>query len=291
MQRPDHSVIHTDQAARLRSLMRRRHHRPGTTLAILSGKGGVGKSNLAVNLSICLSERGLRVALMDLDMGLANADVLMNLQPRYTVAHVVGGARPIEEVCLRGPGGICFMPGASGVHGLSNLSEFERQHLITQLHKLAASADIAVFDLGAGLSRNVLSFAHIAERAWVVTTPEPTAVTDAYASIKALRKERYRGSISLVVNMADSRAQAEAAYTRVAGVAQKFLNLSVANAGYLLHDTSVELAVQARCPFVIRYPGSNASACIAAMASEVARTCTPPQRRSGLLQRVAGLFV
>src|SRR3990172_8744202 len=140
-----------DQAAQLRQMMRG-HRRSALTLAVMSGKGGVGKSNVAVNLSICLSERGLRVALMDVDMGLANADVLMNLQPRYTLAHLAGGARSVEEVCLRGPGGICFMPGASGVHTLSNLSEFERQHLIVQLHKLAASADIAVLDLGAGLS-------------------------------------------------------------------------------------------------------------------------------------------
>jgi len=215
----------------------------------------------------------------------------MNLHPRYTLAHVIGGARSIEEVCVRGPGGICFMPGANGVHALSNLSDFERHHLIGQVRKLALSADIAVLDLGAGLSRSVLSFAHVAERAWVVTTPEPTAVTDAYATIKALHKERYHGTVSLLVNMADSRAQAEDTYRRVNGVAQKFLNLSVANAGYLLHDTSVELAVQARCPVVIRYPGSNASACVAAMASEVARTCAPPQRRGGFLQRVAGLFV
>lgn len=272
-------------------MMRRRHRRNSSTIAILSGKGGVGKSNIAVNLSVCLAEQGLRVALTDLDMGLANADVLMNLHPRYTLAHLVGGARALEEICLRGPGGICFLPGASGVHALYNLSEFERQHLITQLHKLAASADIAVFDLGAGLSRNVLSFAHVAERVWVVTTPEPTAVTDAYATVKALHKERYRGSISLVVNMSDSRAQAEATYRRIAAVAQKFLNFPIANAGYLLHDSSVELAVQARCPFVIRCPGSNASACIAAMASEVARSCALPQPRSGLLHRVAGLFV
>jgi flagellar biosynthesis protein FlhG len=290
MERPHHHVPHTDQATRLRSLVRRRRH-VASTIAVLSGKGGVGKSNIAVNLSICLSERGLRVALLDLDLGLANADVLMNLQPRYTLAHVIGGARSIEEVCVRGPGGICFMPGASGVHSLSNLSDFERHHLIGQLRKLALSADIAVFDLGAGLSRGVLSFAHVADCAWVVTTPEPTAVTDAYAAIKALRKERYHGSVSLLVNMADSRSQAEATYRRVAAVAQKFLDFSVANAGYLLHDSSVELAVQARCPVVIRYPGSNASACIAAMASEVARSCAPRQRPGGLLHRVAGLFV
>ena len=279
-----------DQAAQLRE-MARGHRRSALTLAVMSGKGGVGKSNVAVNLSICLAERGLRTALMDLDMGLANADLLMNLQPRYTLAHLVAGVRTIEEISVRGPGGIQFIPGASGTQGLANLSEFERQNLISQLHKLDASTDIIVFDLGAGISRNVTSFANAADRAWVVTTPEPTALTDAYATVKALQREQCRAKIALVVNMANSRAEAQAAYRRVAGVARKFLNFSIADGGYMLQDTAVELAVQARCPFVIRYPGSNASACIAAMASEVARSCAASPSRGGFFKRVAGLFV
>jgi flagellar biosynthesis protein FlhG len=271
--------------------MMRGHHRSALTVAVMSGKGGVGKSNVAVNISICLAERGLRVALVDLDMGLANADLLMDLHPRYTLAHLVAGVRTIDEISVAGPGGIRFIPGASGTHGLANLSEFERQNLISQLHKLEANTDIIVFDLGAGISRNVTSFAHAADRAWVVTTPEPPALTDAYATIKALHREQYRSPIALVVNMANSRAEAQLAFRRVAGVARKFLNFPIADGGYMLQDTAVELAVQARCPFVIRYPGSNASACIAAMASEVARTCAAPPRRGGFFKRVAGLFV
>jgi len=267
------------------------HRRTALTLAVMSGKGGVGKSNVAVNLSICLAERGLRTVLMDLDMGLANADLLMNLQPRYTLSHLITGIKTIGEISVRGPGGIRFIPGASGTQCLANLTEFERHHLISQLHKIDANADIIVFDLGAGISRNVTSFAHAADRAWVVTTPEPTALADAYATVKALQREQCRAKIALVVNMANSRAEAQAAYRRVAGVTQKFLNFSIADGGYMLQDTAVELAVQARCPFVIRYPGSNASACIAAMASEVARSCAAPPRRGGFFKRVAGLFV
>ena len=279
-----------DQATRLREIARASLP-SALTIAITSGKGGVGKSSIAVNLSICLTAKGVRTTLVDVDMGLANADVLLNLQPRYTLSHVLSGSRSIDEAVLQGPGGIRFVPGASGLHELADLSEFERQHLIAQFRKLEANTDILVLDCGAGLSRNVMSFALAADRVVVVTTPQPTAVTDAYAMIKALQRQGASGRVSLFANMAESRAQAQATYDRIAGVARKFLDYSVAYDGYMLHDTAVELAVLARCPFVIRYPGSNASACIAALAGELSRTISGQPRRGGFLRRVAGLFV
>ncbi len=251
----------------------------------------MGKSNVAVNLSICLAAKGLRVALIDVDMGLANADLLMNVRPRYTLSHVLSGLRTIEEVCMEGPGGVCFIPGASGLHELADLSEFERQNLISQLQKLERGTDIVVLDCGAGVSRNVMSFALSADQVLVVTTPEPTALTDAYVTIKALHREGCTARICSFVNMADSRAAAIATYERLADVAKRFLNYSIADCGYMLHDTAVELAVRARCPFVIRYPGSNASACIAATAREMIRTLAGQRRGGGFFSRVAGLFV
>jgi len=281
---------HQDQADRLRSLVRRR--RRGTRhIAVVSGKGGVGKSNIAVNLAISLALRGRRTVLVDLDVGLANDDLLMNIQPRYTLAHLVRGVRSVEDICIEGPGGIRFVPGASGTEGLANLSAFERENLIAQLRYLDRNTDIAVYDCGAGISMAVLGFAMSAEEVVVVTTPQPTALTDAYATVKSLLRLDFEGSISLFVNMADSRADAEAAFERIAKVADRFLNYSVANSGYMLHDSAVERAVKARNPFVIREPGSNASACLTAVAESLARDRVAPPRRGGLFQRVAGLFV
>ena len=148
-----------------------------------------------------------------------------------------------------------------------------------------------VLDCGAGISHNVLSFALASDYVLVVTTPQPTALTDAYATIKALHRKGCAGGIRLLGNMVHSRAEAEASYQRLAQVARRFLNYSVADSGYMLHDTAVELAVQERCPFVIRYPGSNASACIAAMASDMTRTCAGQPGRGGFFKRVVGLFV
>jgi len=282
--------LRKDQAAGLRELVRRRAA-SGVTLAVTSGKGGVGKSNVAVNLSICLAVKGLRVTLVDADMGLANADLLMDLHPRYTLSHVLSGVRTIEDICTEGPGGMRFVPGGSGLDRLANLSELERQSLIAQLQKLETSTDIVVLDCGAGISRNVTSFALAADQVLVVTTPQPTAVTDAYAIIKSLRREKCAAGMGLFVNMAHSRAEARATYERIAGVCQRFLNYSVADRGYMLHDSRVELAVRNRCPFVIRYPGSNASACIAAIADQLARTVLARAPRGGFFKRVVGLFV
>lgn len=281
---------HKDQATRLRELTRQRR-RPGMTLAVTSGKGGVGKSNLAVNLSICMAAQGLRVTLVDVDMGLANADLLLNVNPRYNLTHVVTGVRTMAQISVAAPGGIHFVPGSSGRQELANLSDFERQNLILQLRTLQNSTDIVVLDCGAGISRNVVSFALAADHVMVVTTPQPTALTDAYAMIKILHRTHGRGRIGLVVNMAGSRAEAEGAYQRIAQVADRFLHYTVASDGYMLHDTRVDQAVRERCPFVIRYPESDASACVAAMATEVTRPCHPRARRGGLMRRVAGLFV
>lgn len=269
-----------------------RHRAPrAVTIAVTSGKGGVGKSNLAVNLSISLASQGLRVTLADVDMGLANADVLMNLHPVFTLAHVLSGIRSIDEISMDGPGGIRFVPGASGLDTLANLTDFERGNLLAQLSKLNTSTEIVVLDCGAGISRNVLAFATSADHVIVVSTPQPTAMTDAYAMIKALHRHGHRGEITLVVNMAASFAEARSAHHRIAGVARKFLNLTIAEGGYLLHDRCVDQAVRERCPFVIRYPGSNAAACMHGIAASLARRFTMREaRRGGFLKKVVGLF-
>ena len=287
---PNFNLHRRDQASGLRELARGGGG-SSLSLAILSGKGGVGKTNLAVNLAICLAARGLRVSLVDLDMGLANADLLIGIQPRYTLAQLVGGIRTLDEITMEGPAGVRFVPGASGLHQIANLSEFERQNLLMHLQKLEDSTDIIVFDCGAGISRNVIRFALAAQRVMVVTTPEPTAITDAYAAIKTLQRDQYRHGVGVLVNKVSSRGEAEATFRRLAGVAKRFLNYPIAYSGYVLQDTTVALAVQARCPVVIRYPGSNASACIAAVADSLVEDRADQPRRDGFFRRVAGLFV
>jgi len=303
----DHPV--QDQAARLRQLVAARSaHRPGAkpagnapplivrrplahTVAVASGKGGVGKTNVAVNLAICLASRGLKVALLDLDMGLANADLLLDVRCPYNLSHVVSGLRPIEQVGATAAAGVFFIAGASGVESLADLAEFERQHLVDQTRRLEEQYDMIVLDCGAGISRNVLSFSLAADICLLVTTPEPPALTDAYAVAKVLVKNNHQGSIRLLVNLAESRLEAEQVAGRVAGVSQRFLNYRLADGGYLLQDSHVELAVRQRCPFVLRYPRCAASACMTAVANRLAEGCGAASQAGGFFRRVVGLFV
>ena len=282
-----------DQAARLRALVAEGGPaRPmAHAVAVTSGKGGVGKTNVAVNLAICLASRGLNVALLDMDLGLANADLLLGTQSPYNLAHVVSGLRPIDQVGTMAPGEIFFIPGASGIDRLANLTDFEREHLIAQMHRLEQRHDVLVLDCGAGISRNVLSFALAADTCLLVTTPDPMAVTDAYATIKALAQNQHHGSIRLLVNLADSRREAREVLTRIAAVAQRFLEFPIADGGYMLQDTHVELAVRQRCPFVLRYPRCAASACMAAIACRLARSDPAARQSGGFFRRVVGLFV
>jgi flagellar biosynthesis protein FlhG len=169
-----------DQATSLREMARRTVPR-AQTIAITSGKGGVGKTNLSVNLSAVLAAMKRRVVLIDADLGLANADILCNVQPRFNLAHVVAGQRRLAEVMMPVPGGFSLIPGASGLAKMADLAETDRRRIVTDLDSVAENADVLIIDTGAGIGRNVLSFTSSADHVVIVTTPEPTAITDAYA--------------------------------------------------------------------------------------------------------------
>ena len=254
-----------DQATQLRSMVQQR--RRASVIAVTSGKGGVGKSNVSVNLAIKLAAAGKDVVLLDADMGLANADVLVQHRPSI---QPVARHRPQERAARRswspGPGGFRLIGGASGLARMADLSDDDRQRLITALAELEDEVDVILIDTGAGISPNVLAFTRAADHVLVVTTPEPTAITDAYAVIKVLTRGGDQRRISLLVNQVTSAAEAKIVQDRIAKVARQFLNVTVFEGGYVFADDQVPASVRKRQPFVLASPRCPAAGCITQLA-------------------------
>jgi len=258
-------VSFLDQAARLRRLAAQRKSpilkAPKRTrvITITSGKGGVGKTNFVVNLAIALSMHGKRVYILDADLGLANADVVLGMVPKHTLHDVVQKKKTLAEIAVTGPAGITLLPGGSGLTELADLPDAEREALIEELLQLEGLADILLIDTGAGLSRTVLSFVEAADEMFVVTTPEPTAIRDAYGVIKVAVQKHSQKKISVIVNMArDAREGSETA-ERLLTVSRRFLQIDLQFLGAIRADLQVVEAVKQQQPFVILFPRSRAA--------------------------------
>src|SRR5688572_10964684 len=233
-----------DQASQLRSLVRERtatdagagasatprppRQRRASVIAVTSGKGGVGKSNIAVNLAIQFAAAGKAVVLLDADLGLANADVLCNVDLRSNLAHVIARKKELHEVMVDAPGGFSLIGGASGLARMADLTDADRQRLVDAMGELETHADVILIDTGAGISPNVLSFTRAADHVLVVTTPEPTAITDAYAVVKVISRDATaERRLSLLVNQARSSGEGQVVYERIAKVAKQFLGVGL----------------------------------------------------------------
>jgi flagellar biosynthesis protein FlhG len=240
-------------------------------IAVTSGKGGVGKSNIAVNLAAALGTRGLKVCLIDGDLGLANADILCNLSPRLTLEHVMTGRCRLADVMLPAPGGFRLIPGASGVARLADLGHESRHTLLQQLMALEHVADVLIIDCGAGINANVVGFAAAANTVIVTTTPEPTSLTDGYAMVKLLltQSASHHNRVEVVVNMVESEREAAAVFHRLERVSQTFLKQAPQYGGAIPQDDEVVQAVRARIPFVLCAPDSPAARAIHRLADKL----------------------
>jgi len=263
-----------DKAAHLRQMVTESGRRPGI-LAVASGKGGVGKSNIATNLSVSLAAAGHKVLLVDADISLGNVDLLMNINPRYNISHILAGRKSIEDVVHVGPEGLEIICGASGLVELANLNKFQQNMLMHQLKRLQEGKDIVIADTGAGISESVIAFCLAADNVLVVTTPEATAMTDAYAMIKVLVRNNLRGRISLVVNKADSIAQGKKVYRQISSVASRFLETPIYDAGVLLRDERLVNAVRQRKPVVMAYPNAPITKSLTALAARLIKNSAP----------------
>ncbi len=255
-----------DQAEKLRELMQNRKEdtRLNTRIiAVSSGKGGVGKTNIAINLALSYAELGKKVTVMDADLGLANVNVVLGVIPKYNLYHVIRQQKKMKDIIMDTSYGIKIVAGASGFSKIANLSEDERKIFIQELDELA-NADIIIIDTGAGVSNNVISFIAAADDVIIVTTPEPTAITDAYGIIKiiATEIENIDLGLKLVVNRVNSVTEGKKVAQRVISIANNFLNIKVDYLGFIYNDKLVHNAVIKQKPFFSIDPHSKASICI-----------------------------
>lgn len=238
------------------------------TIAVTSGKGGVGKTNLAANLGVVFSQMGKRTIIFDADLGLANVDVFFNLHPRYTLKHVVSGEKEISEILVEGPAGTIVVPASSGVEMMANLPGEQRLRLLGKLSELCGFGDLMVIDTAAGISENVISFAAASDVVLIVATPDPASITDAYATIKLINKRRRR-PFKLVVNMARSESQGRDVALSLSLACRRFLGLELDYLGFIPEDPAVNKALRRQVPLVLQYPGSIAARHITAIAGKL----------------------
>lgn len=254
-----------DQAEKLRQIMRNKEQSGGQSriIAISSGKGGVGKTNLAINLAIAYSRLGKKVVVMDADLGLANVNVVLGVIPRYNLYHLIRQQKKMRDILLNTNYGIQIVAGASGFSKIANLSDEERQGVIEELGELS-SADIIIIDTSAGVSSNVLSFVAAADDVIIVTTPEPTAITDAYGIVKIIATEidNLELGLKLVVNRVKSVTEGRRVAERVINIAGQFLNIKLDYLGYIYDDIQVHNAVVKQKPFIVMDAKGKASICV-----------------------------
>ena len=257
--------------------------RPIHVVSVTSGKGGVGKTNIVVNVGIAMSKAGLKVMIFDADLGLANVDVLLGLTPRFNIRHVISGECPLKDVIVEGPEGMKILPAASGIDEVTHLSETEKLDLLTHFETYDGDIDVLLIDTGAGIGRNVLYFNSAARQIIVVATPEPTSITDAYALMKVLATRYDEKKFTLLVNNVRNERDAKNVYSNLSNVAERFLNISIDFAGYIPYDSNLSKAVARQKSLIQAYPKSAASQAFESLAKVISKR-REDDRMKGSLQ-------
>ncbi len=251
-------------------------------IAVASGKGGVGKTNVVANLAVSLSKAGKRVLLLDADLGLGNLDVLLGLVPRHTLEDVLVGTHTLAEIMLKGPAGINVLPASSGVPRLTSLTESQQLMIQEQLADLAAEMDVLLIDTGAGISPNVTFFASSADETMVIISPEPTSLTDAYALIKVLARQFRERRFKVLVNQAKSPREASEVFGKLDVAVDRFLHVSVELVGAIPYDDYIHMAVMQQKAVADIFPEAPAAQAFKQLAQHVVQWPKPGLPKSSV---------
>lgn len=278
-----------DQAEGLRNIMKLQSQKSTSRLiAVTSGKGGVGKSNTAINLALCLKRQGKRVVILDADFGLANVEVMFGVIPKYTMADMMFNGKELKDIIMEGPEGVNFISGGSGIANLSKIGNNEIQKVVSELWMLEAMTDVVIIDTGAGIAPSVLEFLAASPEIILVTTPEPTSITDAYALIKALNLypgfKKETAKIGLIANKVMSSGEGDNLYDKLNSVVKRFLDINLEWLGCIPQDNCVSKSVMKQKPVCLMYPNSAAAKAYEQMADRIMNN-TPVEQlpRTGII--------
>ncbi len=263
-----------DQASKLREMMEtKREELTSRVIAVTSGKGGVGKTTLSVNLAIEIAKTGKKVVVFDADFGLANVEVMLGIRPQYNLLDLIHNKKKIEQIITKGPEGIGFISGGSGVSELAMLDNTSIKLLISELVKLDKMYDVVIIDTGAGITDSVLEFVMVSPEVLLVVTPEPTSITDAYSLLKVLRRKETFNPIYKTINVVSNRVTNEnegmEIYNKINTVSSKFLNTKLKFLGSVVHDKNASMAIIEQKPVVMAYPASSSARDISALADRL----------------------
>ncbi len=233
--------------------------KPVRVIAVTSGKGGVGKTNLSVNLGVALAQMGRKTALLDADMGLANVDILLGMSPKFNLSHVMNGEKALADIMLDGPEGLKIIPASSGLQHMSELTSTEQAGLIHAFSDIDKDLDVLIVDTAAGITAGVVNFARACQEVIVVVCDEPTSLTDAYAYIKLLNRDYGLNTFHIVTNMVKSAEHGLTLFGKLTKVTDHYLDVSLRFEGAIPMDEHLRKAVQKQKPVIVSFPGSDAS--------------------------------
>ena len=268
-----------DQAQNLRNIIKAGGTKEvlSRVITVTSGKGGVGKSNLAINLAISLSRLGKKVVVLDADFGLANIEVMLGIRPQYNLSDLMFRGKSLSEIITAGPENVGFISGGSGIREMTNLTKEQLINLSSRLSELDRQTDVVIIDTGAGISGNVMEFVVLSGEVLLIATPEPTSITDAYALLKTLNYQpeftREHCHIKLIANKVSNEKDGRELFEKLSVVADKFLNISLEYMGAVPSDNNMSKAVMKQQPLSVAYPNSQAARAI----DDMARILAAPQ--------------
>ncbi len=260
--------------------------------AVTSGKGGVGKSTLSLNLGIALSAAGKRVLLVDADLGLANIDILLGIAPEYNLQDLLRGRASAFDVIVEGPESLSVLPAASGISEVDAWQTDDADRLSEELGRLERAFDLILIDTGAGISTKVTDFVLASDRAFIVATPEPTSIADAYAMVKVATSDRPDLPVGLLVNRAKSPREAHELHTKFEEITKRFLNIQIDRIGHVVEDLEIEHATRNQNPVVVSEPETEAARCLKKLGEELLGDLDATDRsQPGLFERLASRTV